>query len=201
MRRSRWTVPAAALAASAVLAFFLRDAVYQAVVLPLSYLFWVAWTYYSVIPQLFVWVIFLVILLITTISNFLPNAGNSSSPAHKRQPEQGKVEVLAGWMHKGRKGSYFKWQIANRLGRLARELGEMSGRYARPPLLRAPDPAREQLEAVQNYFDAGLNTSFIDYAIQRNRSRRPASTPLDLDPRQAVDYLEAQLEMTRGRRP
>jgi hypothetical protein len=194
MIRPRWILLGGALTASAVLTFFLRDVMYQTVVLPLSYLFWVAWVYYSAIPQLFLWIAFLIILLITVISGFVPDGGGNGRTEQKRRSGPGRVETLAIWVRKGRQGNYFKWQIANRLGRLAVELAEMSGRYARTQF-------GEENGAVQRYLDAGLNSSFVDYPTPPNRFRRPAPTPLDLNPKEAVDYLESQMEMSRGRRP
>jgi hypothetical protein len=65
-------------------------------------------------------------------------------------------------------------------------------------------PAREGEgsgnEAVERYLEAGLNTSFVDYPSPK-RFQHSAPTPLDLDPQEAIAYLESQMELSRGRHP
>ncbi|HEX2696713.1 MAG TPA: hypothetical protein VHM28_03335 [Anaerolineales bacterium] len=168
---------------SGVAAFFLRDVVYRMLVVPVAYILWTIWVYYSFVPQLFLWVGLLLILLITTIASFLPEGRASKRSEPKRGASQGEVETLAGWMHKAHSGNYFKWQIANRLGRIRRELNELSGRRG---------GFASESDAVENYFDAGINKSFVDFPLSKNRFRR-TKTALDLNPKDAVDYLELQI--------
>jgi energy-coupling factor transporter transmembrane protein EcfT len=177
---------------SLVLAFFLRDAVYAAVIVPLAYLWWLGHYYYSAIPQVFLWALLLLLLFITVLWNFLPEARPSPRKPLKRGPAEGQVEALAVWILKARKGNYFKWQLANRLGRIARRLAEASGQQNKPV---------SGNEAVNKYLDAGLNYSFVDFPGPRKRFHRSPPTPLDLDPNEAVDYLESQMELRSDRHP
>jgi len=187
--RARWLLLFAIVGASTVLAFFLRDAIYSAVVVPIAYVFWVLWIYYSAVPQLVLWVVLLLILFVTVTSNFIPEGRGSKRTLPKRGPSQGEVEALAAWFFKAQRGNYFKWQIANRLGKISRQLNESFGRRVR---------SESRDEAVEKYFDAGLNKSFVDFPLAKNQIH-PASTPLDLNPKEAVDYLESQMENHRGR--
>ncbi len=180
------------LVISLVFAFFLRDAVYAAVIVPFAYLFWLGKYYYSAIPQIFLWALLLAVLFLTVAWNFLPEARPSQRKQTRRTPPQGQVEALAGWILKARKGSYFKWQLANRLGRIARRLAEVSGQTVHPDSGNA---------AVDKYLDAGLNNSFVDFPAPKNRFQRARPTALDLDPKEAVDYLESQMERRRDRHP
>ena len=66
----------------------------------------------------------------------------------------GEVETLAGWIARARRGNYFKWQLANRLGRVAQRLEELSGGPAGD--LAVPN-------AVQAYLSAGIGRSFVDF--------------------------------------
>jgi energy-coupling factor transporter transmembrane protein EcfT len=175
-----------------VFAFFMRDVVYAAVIVPLAYLLWLGKYYYSAVPQVFLWVLLLVVLLIVVTWNFLPEPRPSQRKRPRRKPAEGQIEVLAGWIHKSRKGNYFKWQLANRLGRIARRLTEISGQPA--------DPASGNA-AVDKYIDAGLNYSFVDFPAPKNRFERSRPTALDLDPKEAVDYLESQMELRHARHP
>jgi energy-coupling factor transporter transmembrane protein EcfT len=180
------------LVISLVLAFFLRDVVYATVIVPVAYLLWVGRYYYFAIPQLFLWVILLIIIFITVIWNFLPEPRSSKRKPLKSRPAAGQVEALSEWILKSRKGNYFKWQLANRLGRISRRLAETSGDQL------GSDPRNE---AVDKYLDAGINYSFVDFPSPRNRFHRKEPTPLDLDPKEVVDYLESQMEQRRGRHP
>lgn len=189
MTRARWLLVVVVAGGSTVLAFFLRDAIYRAVIVPLAYIVWVLWIYYSAVPQVVLWIVLLLILSVTVISNFIPEGRGSKRAAQKRGPSQGEVEALATWFFKAQRGNYFKWQVANRLGRINRELNQSIGLRGR---------SESGNEAVEKYFDAGLNQSFVDFPLAKNRTH-PAPTPLDLNPRDAVDYLESQMENHRGR--
>ncbi len=178
-----------------VAAYFLRDAIYQTVIVPLAYLLWVARFYYSAVPQIILWGSLLMILLMIVLSNLIPDAPSTpkEEPIHK--PARGKVETLAGWLVKADKGTYFKWQIANRLGHIGLEVKETSEwRTRREPVLSETEASAN--EAVEKYLEAGVNTSFVDYPNQKS-----VPTALDVNPKEVVDYLETQLEMSRGRHP
>jgi len=170
-----------------IMAFFLRNAIYQTVIIPLAYLLWLGRFYYSAVPQIILWGSLLVILLMIVLSNLIPDAPSTPTEEPQHKLAKGQVETLAGWLVKADKGTYFKWQIANRLGHIGlglRETSERRGRF------------QSANEAVEKYLEAGVNTSFVDYPNQKS-----VPTPLDVNPKEVVDYLESQLEMSRGRHP
>ena len=176
-------------------AYFLRDAIYQTVILPLAYLLWLARFYYSAVPQVILWGSLLVILFMIIFANLIPGPSSKPREMKKYRLEKGQIETLTGWLVKADKGTYFKWQIANRLGRIELGLRETSERRSRfQPVLSEVEASRN--DAVEKYLEAGVNTSFVDYPNQKS-----ASTPLDMNPKEVVDYLETQLEMSRGRHP
>jgi len=125
--------------------------------------------------------------------------------SHVKPPKKirsGPVADLATTLEKSRQGTYFKWMVAHRLGRLTRALlaqreghrnnkrfGPLQGRDWSPP------------QPVAEYLEAGLSGSFADYPRRRLPSRRRAPTPLDLPPQEAVRYLESQMETQRDRNP
>ncbi|HEX8992631.1 MAG TPA: hypothetical protein VF784_13215 [Anaerolineales bacterium] len=176
---------------SLLLAFFLREAVYQLIVVPLAYVIWIVQFYYSAIPQWVLWASLLALLFLAVLWSLVPEAGPAARRAALHIPPEGQVEALADWIRKGRRGNYFKWRLANRLGRIARGLDESAGLGGRFP---SAD------EAVERYLDAGLNYSFVDFPRPRNRFRAAPKTPLDVDPNQVADYLESQMEKTSDRR-
>ena len=190
MTRRRMQLGMAALTLSCVLAFFLRDVAYSMIVVPLAYLFALLAFYYSFIPQLILWILMLMILALTSLAAFTPEGRFSSPQVIKKKPVQGPVELLATWMIKGRKGIYFKWLIAHRLGRLNRELGGN---------MESGDRTTSEIGAVEKYLDAGLNKSFADYPYPAGPFAAPKPTPLDLHPKKAIDYLESKMEPSHDR--
>lgn len=190
MTRLRWPLVVGILVISGVFGYLLRDVVYQVVVVPLAYFLWILNFYYSALPQWLVWVIVVSLLFLATVWNLIPDAraSNRKEPVHHRS--QGEVEALTVWISKAQQGNYFRWQLANRLGRIARRLEERAGPGGRQPSADA---------AVEQYLDAGLNYSFVDFPTVRNPLAAARHTPLDLDPRRAADYLESQMENTSER--
>jgi hypothetical protein len=191
MRRLRWPFLLAIVILSALLGYFLRDVVYQVVIVPLAYLLWVVSFYYSAIPQWVVWTVLLVFLFLSVAWNLIPDERPSNRKVRLIHRPEGEVEALAVWIRKSRRGNYFKWQLANRMGRVARRLDELAGSRGLPA---CEDPR------VEKYLDAGLNYSFVDFPTPRGWFERASQTPLDIDPRTAADYLESLMEKTSGRR-
>ncbi len=190
MSRLRWPLLLGILVVSAVLGYALRDLVYQLVVVPIAYLLWLLYFYYSAIPQWAIWILLVSVLLIAVLWSLVPEAPRRRRGPRVRTRAQGDVEALAVWIRKSRRGNYFKWQLANRIGRIARRIGDLSGSRGRPP---SAD------EAVERYLDAGLNYSFVDFPTARGRFTRAPQTPLDVDPQRVADYLETLMEKSSGR--
>ena len=180
------------LVISLILAFFMRDVVYATIIVPLAYVFWLGKFYYSAIPQFILWVILLAVIFITVVWNFLPETRSSQRKQLKSKPAEGQIKTLSEWILKSHKSNYFKWQLANRLGKISRKLAESSGDQLR---------LNPRNEAVDRYLDAGINYSFVDFPSPKNRFQHPGPTPLDLDPKGIVDFLESQMEQSRGRHP
>jgi hypothetical protein len=191
MSRPRSSLLLGIIFVSALLGYFLRDVVYQLVVVPLAYLLWLLNFYYSAIPQWVLWTILLAVLFLMVLWSLLPEARGSARKEFVRRQPEGQVEALAVWITKSRQGNYFKWQLANRLGRIARRLNDIAGPRGRLP---------SEEEAVEKYIDAGLNYSFVDFPSPRKLFERAPHTPLDLDPGRVADYLESQMENTSDRR-
>ena len=104
---------------------------------------------------------------------------------------------MAIWLRKAERGIYFKWLIANRLGRLAYQilLHRESGRPRSvfTPLL---GPDWEPGTELRQYLETGLHGSFADYP-NTNRLSGMQRTPLDLSVSDAVEFLESQVENGR----
>jgi hypothetical protein len=105
------------------------------------------------------------------------------------------VENLAMNLRRAEQGTYFKWVVANRLGKLAyhillqRESGKPRTVFA--PLLGADwEPSKD----LQNYLEAGLHGSFADFPAVSRLSRAHQKTPLDVNVVEAVEFLESKVE-------
>lgn len=183
------------LVIAALLAFPLRDVIYETVIVPLAFLgFELGLMYRSLSQGVWWWVIIAVVLFMLLFSLVPP-----LKPAPRREPNYkprvGQVEELTIWLRRVKGGTYFKWLVANRLGKLAyqmllqRESGRPRSVFA--PLLGTDwKPSKE----LQTYLELGLHGSFADFPNPGSRFSAPPKTPLDYEIRQAVEFLETQLE-------
>lgn len=185
-----------ALIAVAVLAFAMQGAVERMLIRPALYVWWIFGLYYDALPQILWWI------LIVAISLWLITG--SLAPEEKPRPRQavppfmgrGQVESLALWLTKSVRGAYFKWLVAQRLAKLARDLLAWRER-------RNPPSAREALrgagwdppQKVAAYLESGLNRSFADFPQPRWPFEGPRPSPLDLNPQEALEFIESNLEM------
>jgi hypothetical protein len=183
----------AALVIAALLAFPLRETIYGIVVIPIAYIVWnLNLVYQSFSQGVWWWVVAFIVLFMIAFSLVpRPQLRNRGGP--KSRPPQGQVESLSVWLRRAENGTYFKWLIANRLGKLAYQvlLHRESGR---PRSVFAPLVGTdwEPTAALQKYLETGLHGSFADFPTSGILSTR-RSTPLDLDVAEAVGFLEAQV--------
>jgi hypothetical protein len=201
MTRRRVLLLGSVFVVAMVLAFALQDLVHLALVIPLAYIWWVFGLLFGAIPQVVVWGVFVFLIAILLFNSLKTRIVRPRLTRKKAKPHLGNVERLAQSIERSREGIYIKWQIANRLGRLARDfliqhgdrldakvIGPLTGRDWHPS------------EPVRTYLETGLNGSFADYPSARRFFSRPQPTPLDLDVNEVVDFLEGQMKTTDGRR-
>ena len=199
MKRVQIFVLVGALVLALVLAIALQDVICETVIVPLAYLWWVLGIYYNAFPQMVLWICLVVIVLLMLFGSLSADIERKGHAEDETKPLQGPVEGLAISLEKAHKGIYVKWQIAHRLGKLARDLlvqrgDRVSAKVIGPLVGRDWHPS----QPVDEYLNVGLNGSFADYPNPPWPFGRPRPTPLDLDVNKAVDFLEAQME-TDGR--
>lgn len=195
MTSTRLFVLLGALVLALVLAFALQDVIHDTVILPLAYLWWVLGLYYHTLPQIALWACLVLLVLLMFFGSLAPDIMRKRRVEKETKPIQGPVEGLAMSLEKARGGIYLKWQIAHRLGNLARDLlvqrGDRVNAKSLGPLVgRDWHPS----QPVDEYLDVGLNGSFADYPNPPWPFGRPQVTPLDLEVDEAVEFLELQLE-------
>jgi hypothetical protein len=177
-----------------LLAFPLRETIYETVVIPAAFMVWNLNLLYLSFSQGTWWWVIIILVLFILVFSLLAQPGSRPRPAVKSKPPQGQVEGFAVALHKAEKGIYFKWLVANRLGKLAyqilvhRESGRPRSVFA--PLIGADWQPRKEL---QKYLETGLHGSFADFP-STGRLSAPQPTPLDLNVTEAVDFLESQVE-------
>ena len=177
-----------------ILAFPLRDAVYGAVIVPVAYVLWVLGLVYHSLHQLFWWVVVTALVVVIIARSLSSEAKPAEWKPIKSKPIAGQVETLAGWMKKSERGRYFKWSVANRLGKIAyqllsqRETGK--ARSVFDPLAGSDwNPG----DGLQSYLETGLCGSFTDFPRENRPFSQPSKTPLDHDVNDAVAFLESQI--------
>jgi hypothetical protein len=195
LQTQRRLILAAALVIAALLAFPLRQAIYQTVVIPVAFIAWNLGLFYHSLSQGIWWWIIIFVILFMLAFSLVPQPRFRNRVEIKSKPQLGQVESLAIWLRKAERGIYFKWLIANRLGKLAyqmllhRESGRPRSVFA--PLVGADwQPSKE----LQTYLETGLHGSFADFPDSKRPLATPEKTPLDLDIGEAVDFLESQVE-------
>ena len=179
----------------AALAYAMRESIERNVIQPLIYLWWVLGIYYDSFPQAVLWIILVGVIIMIEIGSFSAEDSISDGKRDVRKPVQGPTESLAGWFLRAPDGLYFKWLIAQRLGKLSRELISFNARQSpRSDRDALHGPGWDPPDEVASYLESGLNGSFADYPRPRWPFQRPPRTPLDLDPATAIDYIESKLE-------
>lgn len=195
--RRRWLIILASIGVI-IVSFFLRDIILNTVILPLAYIWWLLTLYYRAVPQLIVWGLLIVVVFISALRNISPKNPFRRNEKKNQKLTKGPVEEFSQMLNKAPGGIYYKWLIANRLGNVARELldqregrrsrgfSRLSGRDWQPP------------DDVNAYLESGLNGSFADFP-QSNWWTKPEWTPLDVEAKQVIEYLEYEMETSHDR--
>lgn len=188
-----WLISIGVLIIAGLLAFPLRETIYETVVIPAAFILWNLELLYRSFSQGTWWWLIVFLVLFMLVFSLAPQTRFRPREGQKTKPPQGQVEGLATWLLKAEKGIYFKWLVANRLGKLAYQilLQRESGRPRSvfTPLLGVDWEPRKEL---QRYLETGLHGSFADFPQTSRLSHQP--TPLDLEVAEAVDFLESQIE-------
>jgi len=180
---------------AALLALLLRDIVYEVIILPVAFIGWQLGLWYRSLAQSLWWLLIVVLVLFLLGSSLLPQ----EKPARRKQttskPKRGQVEQLSVEMGRVQGGIYFKWLVANRLGKLAYQI-LLQRENGRPRSVFSPLVADgwEPSQDLQTYLETGLHGSFSDFPNSKRPFAAPEQTPLDYDVTKAVEFLESQVE-------
>jgi hypothetical protein len=197
-RRRRFLLVLGVLVVAALLAFPLRETVYETLVIPVAFVVFQLGLYYRSISQAIWWWLLITVVLFMLTFSLLPYLKPRRKSDVRVKPRLGQVQELALWLHRLEGGTYYKWLVANRLGKLSyqillhRENGRPRSVFS--PLIGADwNPSQE----LRTYLEIGLHGSFADFPHSGSRFATLPKTPLDFEVRDAVEFLESQLESNR----
>lgn len=182
------------LVIAALLAFPLREMVYQMVVVPLAYLGWLLNLFYLSVSQGIWWLVVVVVALFAIGRSLLPEINLGRKLVIYKKTERGSVETLSAALAKRDRGIYFKWLVANRLGKLAYQILTQH-EHGKPRSVFAPLSAAgwDAPPEVQEYLEKGLRGSFAEFpGVGWNSFAAPAKTPLDQDVKTVIEFLESK---------
>ncbi len=171
----------------AITLFSYRKMVVGTVVRIAAYFVWSLNVVGSVIPQQVLWILLLLLILYIAVGSFYGKKSEGGSNRKNADPVIGPVEARARWIEERQRGTFFKWQLANLLGKVHQNIQE-SVRYENSKHGRPIPPQ------VHDYLNAGLTTSYVDYTVP-TLFQKTEFTPLDIELEQVVDYLEEQPEI------
>lgn len=194
-RIPRWLIMVGIVLVAFLLAFPLRNMIYETIVIPAAFVGWQVGLYYRSLSQTIWWWVIIAIVLFLLVFSLMPKLQPSRKGVVKSKPKHGQVEDLAVWIGRAKGGVYFKWLVANRLGKLAyqilllRESGRQRSVF--DPLLGEDwKPSSE----LQHYLEIGLHGSFADFPGAGRSIGAAPKTPLDYRIHDAVDFLEIQVK-------
>ena len=183
------------VAISLILAFPLRDAVFAAVIVPAAYVFWLLGLVYRSVHQSLWWTVASVIVLFIVLRGLVPQSRRKKRTPPEAEETTGQIETLAAAMKKTDRGIYYKWMVANRIGRIAHQiLSQRETGKERSLFDPLAGPDWDPNDKVRSYLEAGLQGSFADYPLKNRYFSRAVSTPMDHDMKEVIEYLEAQVE-------
>lgn len=198
LRTRRMLIVAGILVVASLLAFPLRGAIYSTIVIPVAFLLWQLGLVYRSLPQHVWWWILFVAIFFVLVFSMVPPIRPAQREAPKPKPRRGQVEDFSIWLGRAKNGVYFKWLVANRLGKLAYQI-LLHRESGRPRSVFAPlvgedwTPPKE----LQQYLETGLHGSFSDYSTSQGLLAPQQRTPLDYDVQEAVAFLESKVENDR----
>ncbi len=184
------------IALALIIAFPLQSVIRDVIIKPLLYLGWGIGILFRSVPQFWVWLILMGIIFFILLSPFIEDLPRWKKKEKALPPELGPIEKLAETLDASNKGVYFKWAVANRLGKIVSNWLLYSNRVDQR--WQAKNLARLGWDVppeIYNYLDVGLNGSFADYPRPRIPFiQKRAKTPLDIDPNIVLNYLENEME-------
>jgi len=179
------------------MAYYLQDIVRSVLFVPASYMLYGFNLLYQSVAQLVYWILLVVGVTLMAFGSLYGKDRARELVEEEMNPPQGPLEAMAKQISRtGKGGAYYKWLMANRMGKLARSILSLRSGQAEAP--NSPLEGRDwnPPDEVAAYLVSGVMRTFADFPRQRWFSR-PLETPFDIDLNQVIAYLESQMENHR----
>jgi len=158
----------------------------------------------SAIPQPYYWAFLILVILVNAVRSITSEGGPSPSP--ELPTAGGRAAEWREWLERAAHPTsyrlFYRWLVARNLARLASEV--VAHEKGVPP-----GEAEREIEdgdiplppAIRDYFVASLRSRPTRHESRRGHllDAQPPG-PLDLDPAQAVELIETQMEVPHGNR-
>ena len=207
MKRFGWLVVVIlVLLLSIPLGFLLRDFVREVLAPEIMRLYWSARLLLESLPQLPIWIAFLLFALLGAIGTLFSTESPLQAEGRPRLRRGGRVAILSGWIRRASEAEYFRWRLAQHLAVTTWEVMAY----------------REHLDAqeIKERLRTGrldVPPAVLDYLRERRPPRLPASEgwlsrlarrlrrdgggpARDPGLESVVQFLEEQMEVEHARR-
>ncbi len=192
--RKRLLLSGLALLPIIVMAILVEGFVRDVIAVPLLYIFWIARLLFESIPQLILWVVFVIAALVLASRSLITQRPMPRGrPVETSQP--GRVESWARLIDLAPESDFSRWRLAQRLGQLALEvLPDPESGAAKRSVRRLEQESLDIPPQIRTYLQARMPMAKSRRGF-RSSTRSPA---FDLDPEQVVQFLEDTLRKSTG---
>ena len=200
--RRRWWLILAVLILAIPLGLLLRDFARDVLLVELLRVVWGVRILFESLPQLPIWILFLLAGLLVAVRSLLGRPGPGPLPLDTERQHRGQISLLTGRIRRSTGSEYYKWHLARHLRTMVLEVLAYEHQLT-------PEQVRQRLDSgaldappeVLAYLHAGLapiysRSSGLLGRLRYRLASSVQSTAIDPDLLQVVEFLEGQLEVT-----
>lgn len=190
--RARLVRLALVMLLAALLTPFLKDFIRDVLLLPLLYVAWLARIVFDSIPQVAIWIVFLVVALLVALRSL--SGGRTGRLDTRETPVRvvGRIESWARLVDQAEQEHYARWRLARELRKLTLAVLAGEKQLSQEQIMQDLKDNRLGLPPeIRAYLQASM-TSFSYFSPTRFWfwKEAPRSSALDLDPEQVLQFLE-----------
>ena len=195
---STWYI-AIILAASAVLAFLLRDFFLQALIRPIAFLVFTGRAFFLSLPQNVLWGMFIFLAVMVGLRNVMRRPGRETSEEKKTDSERGRVYAWFTWINRSHLGAFEDTALSREMGDLV--IDTLAFKYQTEPrqIRTALKEGRIQLSPVLTRLvlpTDHLEPEPIWLVLWQRITRRQKKLP-EKEINRVIDFLKSELEVAR----
>jgi hypothetical protein len=161
---------------------------------PIAYCLWGLEQVFRVIPQSIYWIVIIISQMMIVYYLIIRSLFKREKAIGVTEKNKGSVEKLAEYIHQSDNSDYFKWVIANHLANLRLQMVNQENGFTDNDSRNNLGNNQDLPPDILQYFNAGLNQSFMAYRKKRKLFVKPVETPFELDLDDIIKYLESSME-------